>query len=264
MRLTGLARRRSDPRAGFSLIEVLAALAIAGAVFTVLVEFTGRTLRQWQHGRSTIAVMEMVTRGLGQLARDFSAAVPMSPPGSDGATVYFTGNGDHLRFVAATGFGNGDHGIELLDIGERRDSDGNMALVRRRGPIVGTSPKFGDPVALLRGRIRVRFAYRDSTGHLYSDWTARPNLPAAVVVRILTQDGNAGIRQRIRSAHSGRSERRLSRCCGTRWQPSGRRGRSWQGQGLGNAAALQPCDGRFTRQRSGAPRRQRSWLGRIA
>ena len=35
--------RGSNPRAGFTLIETLAALAIAAAVFAVIAEFAGRT-----------------------------------------------------------------------------------------------------------------------------------------------------------------------------------------------------------------------------
>src|SRR5215213_493455 len=38
---------RSNPRAGFTLLETLAALAIAAAALAVIVDFSMRTLRNW-------------------------------------------------------------------------------------------------------------------------------------------------------------------------------------------------------------------------
>lgn len=182
------AKRRSSASAGFTLIETLAALAIAGAMFAVIAEFSGRTLRNWHHGESTIAVMEMLTRGLGRLQIDLASAVPMSPPGTDGSTVYFSGDASRLRFVAATGFGVGNNGLELLNIAATPDHD-DVLLVRRRGPVLNPPAQMRDPVVLMRGRIQVRFAYRDAAGQTFKAWTNRPNLPAAVLVQVLAQDG---------------------------------------------------------------------------
>lgn len=187
MRHTGSARPRSNS-AGFTLIETLAALAIAGAVFAVIAEFAGRTLRNWHHGEATIAVMEMLTRGLGRLQTDLDSAVPMSPPGTDGATVYFAGNASAMRFVAATGFGVGNRGVELLNIAAKPDHDDTL-LVRERGPILNPAAQLSDPVVLMRGRIQVRFAYRDSGGQAHDSWGNRPDLPSAVLVQVLAQDG---------------------------------------------------------------------------
>lgn len=180
--------RRSSASAGFTLIEALAALAIAGAIFAVIAEFAGRTLRNWNHGEATIAVMEMLTRGLGRLQVDLNSAVPMTPPGTDGSTVYFAGNANAMRFVAATGFGVGNHGLELLNISAKQDND-DLTLLRERGPILNPASQLSDPVVLMRGRIQVRFAYRDAGGQTYDQWGNKPNLPAAVLVRVLAQDG---------------------------------------------------------------------------
>ena len=189
MRHSDSARPRSNSAsAGFTLIETLAALAIAGAIFAVIAEFAGRTLRNWHHGEATIAVMEMLTRGLGRLQTDLASAVPMSPPGTDGATVYFAGNTSALRFVAATGFGVGNRGLELLNISAKQDHD-DVLLVRERGPILNPATQLSDPVVLMRGRIQIRFAYRDSGGRTYASWGNRPDLPAAVLVQVLAQDG---------------------------------------------------------------------------
>lgn len=180
--------RRSSASAGFTLIETLAALAIAGAIFAVIAEFAGRTLRNWNHGEATIAVMEMLTRGLGRLQTELASAVPMSPPGTDGSTIYFVGNSSAMRFVSATGFGVGNRGVELLNISAKQDND-DVLLVRERGPILNPASQLSDAVVLMRGRVQIRFAYRDAGGQTYDQWSNRPNLPSAVLVQVLGQEG---------------------------------------------------------------------------
>jgi prepilin-type N-terminal cleavage/methylation domain-containing protein len=182
------AKSRNSASAGFTLIETLAALAIAGAMFAVIAEFSGRTLRNWHHGEATIAVMEMLTRGLGRLQVDLASAVPMTPPGTDGSAVYFAGNESTLRFVAATGFGAGNRGLELLNIAAEPDHD-DVLLVRQRGPVLNPPAQMRDPVVLMRGRIQLRFAYRDAAGQTFKSWTNKPTLPTAVLVQVLGQDG---------------------------------------------------------------------------
>lgn len=188
MKHTASRRRRADARAGFSLIEMLAALAIAGAMIAVVSEFAGRAMQNWNRGEQTIAVMEMVTRGVGRLATDLSLALPMPPPETDGSTVIFVGQPAHLQFVAVTGFGSGSKGIELLDISVVADRDDTL-VVRRRGPVAIPAAQLGDPVTLLRGRLQVRFSYSDRTGRRTATWTNKAELPAAVVVEFLNAAG---------------------------------------------------------------------------
>jgi general secretion pathway protein J len=181
-------RPRSNPRAGFSLIETLAALAIAAAIFAVISEFSGRMLLNWNRSGDTIAVMEMLTRGLGRMGTDLTLALPMSPPGTDGSTVYFDGTPDHLSFVAATGFGVGDRGLELLNF-SMVDNKDDFYLVRQRAPVSNPPSQFKDPVMLLHGRMQVRFSYRDRTGQFVETWNKRPDLPGAVGVQVFGANG---------------------------------------------------------------------------
>jgi general secretion pathway protein J len=185
-----LANRNRDARAGFSLIEVLAALAIAGAVFAVIAEFAGRTLYNWKHGEATVAVMEMLTRGLGRLGTDLTEAVPMTPPGTDGSTVYFSGDATHMRFVAATGFGAGNRAFELLDISQTTENNDQL-LVRKRATVSNPPAPLQDPVVLLRGRIQIRFSYRNNDGQTVPAWNNKAELPSAVLVEVLDSNGTA-------------------------------------------------------------------------
>jgi general secretion pathway protein J len=185
---TRSARRRSNARAGFSLIETLAALAIAGAIFAVISEFSGRLLLNWNRNDSTISVMEMLTRGLGRLGTDLSLIVPMAPPGSDGSITYFTGDPTRLTFVAATGFGIGDRGLELLDF-SMVDNKDDFYLVRQRAPVSNPPSQFRDSVMLLHGRMQARFSYRDRDGKFVDTWNKRPDIPTAVAVQLFGASG---------------------------------------------------------------------------
>jgi hypothetical protein len=170
------------------LIEMLAALAIAGAIFAVVAEFSGRLLLNWNRGADTISVMEMLTRGLGRMGTDLSLALPMSPPGTDGSIAYFDGDATHLSFVAATGFGVGDRGLELLNF-SMVDNKDDFYLVRQRAPVSNPPSQFKDPVMLLHGRMQVRFTYRDRNGQFVETWSKRPNLPTAVGVQVFGASG---------------------------------------------------------------------------
>ncbi len=170
------------------LLEMLAAIAIAAVVLAAVADLAGTALRNWNRGGGTIAAMEMLTRGLGRLETDLSLAVPMPPPGSNGSTVLFQGDASNMFFVAATGFGSGDRGLEMISVSIVPDRDG-ILVVRQRGPAVNPPTSMRDPVILLRGRMQVRFSYRDKEGKWVGNWTARSELPTAVNIEILGPSG---------------------------------------------------------------------------
>lgn len=181
--------KRNNARAGFTLLETLAALAIAAAAFAVIVEFSMRTLRNWHRGDQAIAAMEMITRGIGRMQADLAVSLPISVPGGDGAAVLFKGDATSLVFAAATGFGTGNRGVELISIAMLQDQE-DFAVVRNRGPVANPQPALRDPVVLMRGRMLVRFSYRDHNGKTAPTWIEQPELPAAVAVEIFGAQGN--------------------------------------------------------------------------
>jgi hypothetical protein len=52
---------------------------------------SAQILRNWSHGSSTIAAMEMLTSGLARLGTDLSLALPVRPPGSEDSKILFEG-----------------------------------------------------------------------------------------------------------------------------------------------------------------------------
>jgi general secretion pathway protein J len=170
------------------MIEMLAGLTIAVAILAVLAQFTSQTLRNWNRGETSIAVMEMLTSGLARLRTDLALALPMRPPGTDSASVMFAGDARQLLFVAATGFGAGDRGLELISVTVTNEGDG-IAVVRQRGPVMTGPAPLRDPVILLRGRLLMQFTYRDDDGQALVSWTNRDKLPKGVAVDVRNQAG---------------------------------------------------------------------------
>jgi Tfp pilus assembly protein FimT len=172
------------------MIEMLAGLTIAVAIVAVLAQFTFQSLRNWNRGESTIAVMEMLTSGLGRLRSDLAAALPMRTPGTDNPSLIFAGEAQQLMFVAATGFGAGDRGLELISVTVTKEQD-DTVVVRQRGQVsTGPTPLL-DPVVLLRGRIQVRFSYQDDQGVTLATWSNRDRLPKAVAIEVFNAVGTS-------------------------------------------------------------------------
>lgn len=180
--------RRSRANAGFTLVEALAALAIAGVLLAIIAEFAGRTLANWSRGHRTIAIVETVTRGLARMELDLSGIVPMSLPGGDGNTTYFAGDQAQIVFVSATGFAPGHRGVELLHFSVDRDGD-DTVVVRTRGLVLNPPPRFSDPVQIFRGPMKVRFYFLGRDGKIVESWNGRPDIPQAVMVDIKSANG---------------------------------------------------------------------------
>lgn len=178
----------ADFKRGFSLLEAMVALAIASLILSAIAVLGAQVLRNWMRGQDTIAALEMLQRGLGRLETDLSLALPMPPPGSEANQVLFRGDAQSLLFPAATGFGAGNRGLELLSLTISQDGK-ETALVRRRGPIANLGTVMGDPVALLHGRMTVSFSYRDGAGQVAPTWQDQSRLPAAVLVDIRGASG---------------------------------------------------------------------------
>lgn len=182
------AHHSTDPQGGFALLEMLAALAIAVVIFAVLAQFSSQSVRYWNRGESSIEAMEMLTRGIGRMGIDLRQALPMRAPGTDTPSVLFTGEANQMQFVSATGFGAGNHGLELISIAVNKENDG-ISVIRTRGPVTTVPTPLRDPVVLLRGHMQVKFGYRGDDGQTVDSWTDRPQLPNVVAVYVYGPTG---------------------------------------------------------------------------
>ena len=79
-------------RAGFTLVEALVALAIAAAAFGVIAQLAATQLRNWSRGRDGAAMLDMLSTGTSQVARDLRQTLPVPAAGNRGLPFSFAGN----------------------------------------------------------------------------------------------------------------------------------------------------------------------------
>jgi prepilin-type N-terminal cleavage/methylation domain-containing protein len=170
--------------AGFTLIEVLAALAIASVVIVATVALIHDVALNFDRGTRTANDADRLLLAIERLAADFASArlVPQT-----GGTAKAVGRGTELQ------------GEEVVGLAVE-DADGLTRLVRRRAKWSGPRTAFPalslqDPVRLFEGRVDIEFAYgsvaADGKVTWTGTWIAQPLLPR--LVRLTVRDRDSGV-----------------------------------------------------------------------
>lgn len=183
------ARQPRGADAGFSLVEVLAALVVTMLLVLALAPFAGQMLATWSRGSTAARLVELKSRGLGVIKDDLRHAVVWTGFGQTENLVSFRGTETALSFPVATGLTPGRDGLELISLTIDASVDG-AALVRRRASIVGsTHAGFRDPVVLFSGRFKYFFRYFPRSGTPIPVWANRMDLPDRVELNISDERG---------------------------------------------------------------------------
>lgn len=187
--------RTRQAEAGFTLFEVMVAIALMGLIVGTLATVTGQWLPNWKRGLLRAQRNEQVAIALDRLVADLSVAEFVSPNRLSKVPV-FQGDEQAVTFVRSAIGPNSKPGLEIVQIAEIADDRG-LALVRRRAPFVplpNGDPSidpipFADPVVLLRAPFRITFAYAGADGNWTSAWRVS-DLPTKVrfVVRDVDVD----------------------------------------------------------------------------
>jgi prepilin-type N-terminal cleavage/methylation domain-containing protein len=192
--------RRHD--AGFTLIEVLASVAIASVVMVAIVALIHDVAYNFDRGTRTASNADRLLLAIERLAADFASVGPV-PQAGQGAemAVAFVGEPTQLRFVTAGGSAAGARSEEVVALTVEQ-MEGTAHLVRRRAKWLGPRTVFADvplddPVRLLEGRIELSFGYgsigQDGAVTWSESWTGQPMLPRLVRLTIRDQASGADL-----------------------------------------------------------------------
>jgi len=178
--------RATRARAGFTLMEVLMATALMGAILAALATITAQWLPNWNRGFVRVQRNEHLALGLERLVADLAAAEFVSI-GRGTQEPLFDGAELSVTFVRSAVGPNARAGLDIVRIAET-GSDRGPVLVRARTqfvPVVeGVNdrmvPNFADPVVLVRAPFRVTFAYAGQDRVWKNTWRGIGTLPRAV------------------------------------------------------------------------------------
>lgn len=189
---------RRSAKHGFTLIEMLAALAIGAAVIAGTGALIHNVALSFDRGTGLAGKTDQLLLAVERIAADLGSARQV--PGGRGVKsgAAFFGSPGQIRFVGAGGVAAGPQGEELISL-TVEDVDGTTHLIRRRAPWRGPRTHFDtltlrDPVDLIEGQVDIAFAFGTITTDGQVTWTGswlgQPLLPR--LVRLTVRDRASG------------------------------------------------------------------------
>ena len=175
---------------GFTLLELLLALAIVGALVVIAFSGVRVALAAWRQGEDRAEAHQHIRSVALILARSISAAYPYNAPRGDTPTpgLLFTGTESRLEFVTQTAPYPASIPVaftavvfELGDSDERRGLVIRQRVLPNRDPFTDAVVAFNDPTLT-----ELSFGYLDEGGAWQTTWdteTAK-RLPRAIRVSV--------------------------------------------------------------------------------
>ena len=165
----GRGRAHTERRHGFTLVEVLAALAIAAVIIAATSALVHNVALHFDHGTRGVSEGERLILAVERLAADIGSARFVTRMSEGSAALAFIGEPAtaaqpaRMIFVSAGGVAANASGEEVVSLTTEQDED-VARLVRRRAPWLGPRTRFEDirlqdPVVLLEGKFFISFAF---------------------------------------------------------------------------------------------------------
>jgi len=190
-------RRVVHASRGFTLIEVLAALAIGSAVIAATAVLINNVALNFDRRTGLVGKTDQLLLAVDRHAADIGSARQVKQGDGADATAAFDGDANRMTFVTGSSAGGGQ-GEEVVSL-QVEETDGVNRLVRRRARWQGQRTPFAgvalqDPVRMIEGQVDITFAFGnpgpDGTLSLSATWAGQPLLPQ--LVRLTVRDRASG------------------------------------------------------------------------
>ena len=183
---------RNKSSAGFSLLEVMAALIITMLLMLSFTPLVSQMLATWARGTEIAGTVELWSRGLRQLRSDLRHAIVGTGYGRADDLLTFRGNETSMSFPVAAELYGKTSGLEMLSITVAGKKNG-WSLFRRRASVVdSTYTAFSDPIVLVSGPYKYFLRYYDRNGREMLSWDNRVDLPTRIALNIDDGKGSVG------------------------------------------------------------------------
>jgi general secretion pathway protein J len=182
-----------NPARGFSLMEVLAALALLAILLLGVYSGVRSTTLSTSRGSAVIARLDEVRAAREFFRRQLASATALPWKTREGGMpVVFEGDSEHLRFVSALPGYLGKLGPQVIEVRLAEDEHHGHALEARFAPLPGsqvTVTEGAHDVLLTRvSAVRLRYAARGSS-EWHDGWNDPLSLPGAVEISVVPEEG---------------------------------------------------------------------------
>jgi general secretion pathway protein J len=174
--------------AGFSLIEVLAALVITGGLLAALLPFASNVSTYWLTGQRSLETSDLWMRLSVRLSADIARAIPLPVGTVKEPRLFWASNGQSILFVRPSVSAVGGGRLEVVAYTIERADDG-QAVIRRSmpydpGALDRAPSSIGNATALASGPFQFQFVTIGREGQAVDAWQDPRELPARVELAI--------------------------------------------------------------------------------